>query len=228
MADAIVIFARAPVPGQVKTRLAKKLGADLAAAVYDQMLHDTLTLARQAARSWGHADVWLAHSPTDAMTPGPHSLGFWTGPSLPQCEGDLGTRMLSCIQQVQTAGADRVIIIGSDSPQMPPSVICHTLSRLHQSYYQELGYPRDRVCDLILGPAADGGFYLLGVSQALPPAIFADVQWSSSHTRAQVEANAEKLGLRVGKAWKYHDVDTYNDLLRLARRCPRYERFLQP
>lgn len=228
MTDAIVVFARAPVPGQVKTRLAQKVGADTAAAVYREMLHDTMGLAKQAARSWGDAEAWLAYTPDDAMLPGPHSLGFWTGRSLPQCAGDLGTRMLTCIEQLQAAGAGCVVIIGSDSPQIPPSVIGHALARLYRTRWHvddsRLAHP----CDMVLGPATDGGFYLIGVSRAVPPELFEGVQWSSRHARSRVEANAEKLGLSVARVWKYDDVDTYEDLVKLARRCPRYERFLVP
>lgn len=228
MADAIAVFARAPVPGQVKTRLAQGLGPELAATAYRMMLRDSLALARRAARSWGECEVVLCYTPRSALEPGPYSLDFWRGAGLPQSEGDLGMRMLDCMDQLRARGASKVIIIGSDSPDLPPARIGHALAALHRQHL-ELG-GRNSLgghCDIVLGPARDGGFYLIGTNRTPPSGLFDGVQWSGSKAYAQVVANAAGLGLKAVDVDKWGDVDTVQDLERLAKRALRYRCFLE-
>ncbi|HVF11413.1 MAG TPA: TIGR04282 family arsenosugar biosynthesis glycosyltransferase [Abditibacteriaceae bacterium] len=206
MIDAIAVFARAPVPGQVKTRLAQAMGDEAAAALAGAMLCDTLALARQAARQQSNCDVVLIYTPVDGFAAGVYSLApFWAGPRLAQCDGDLGERLLDCVARLHEQGRERVVIIGADSPDLPPHWICHAFSILSRKA-------------LVCGPARDGGFYLLGTTGEIPRELFNGVVWSARSTLSQLQANAARLQLSVAAAPQWDDVDTIYDLRRLARR----------
>jgi hypothetical protein len=103
--NAIAIFARAPVPGQVKTRLARHVGEAGAAQLYTAMLRDTIAVAIRAAHSLEACEVVLAYTPEAAFSPGEYSLlSFWSGTRFVQSDGDLGARMLDCILRLQEQG----------------------------------------------------------------------------------------------------------------------------
>jgi rSAM/selenodomain-associated transferase 1 len=206
--DAIVIFARAPVPEQVKTRLAKQLGAEKAAAFYGAMLRDTIELARYATSRQTNCEVVLCYTPEDAFNEGEYSLApFWTGTKLSQSKGDLGEKFLSCFAHFRIAGAQRIMIIGSDSPDLPPEYINCAFDLLTEF-------------QLVLGPSRDGGFYLTGTNDTAPNALFDGVQWSTRCAHDQVLANADKLQFSRSSSelWLWDDVDTPEDLQRLIKR----------
>lgn len=217
MSDVIAVFARAPVPGQVKSRLAKDIGDEAAAEVYAAMLKDTLALARRAARARGDCEVCLAYTPDDAFAEGPYSLSaYWHGPRLAQSRGDLGERIYDCIARLQAQGAERIVLIGSDTPDLRPSSIRATFGLL-KSEESDLG-PRN----LLLSRTKDGGFSKIGVSCPVPVELFTGVEWSTDKTLAQVEANATRLQLRWSTSYEgSDDVDTLKDLRALVRRLQR-------
>ena len=206
MSDVIAVFARAPIPGQTKTRLARVIGNEAAAELSLAMLSDTLALARRAARDWGNCEVVLAYTPTDAFAAGPYSLGpLWNGPRLAQCTGNLGDRLLDCVARLHQQGKERMVIIGSDSPDLPAGYICRALANLCHA-------------DLVFGPARDGGFYLIGTAAPLPNALFDGIEWSDNSTLSRVQTNARRLQLGVQAVPEWDDVDTMHDLQRLAQR----------
>jgi hypothetical protein len=202
---AICIFARAPVPGEVKTRLARSIGTAGAAQLYAAMLRDTITVAQSAARCIGSCEVVVAYTPETAFEGGEYSLApFWNGARQMQCNGDLGRRMLGSIARLQEQGRC-VVLIGSDTPHLPLRTItdCFGLLR-HQ--------------DLHLCRTADGGFNLIGASTPLPESIFDGVQWSTERVLDQVTHNAESLQLKWSLSNDGHDdVDTFDDLQALMR-----------
>ena len=196
------------------------IGEKPAAELYTAMLRDTLALAERATHGWTEWEVWLAYTPDDAFLEGPYSLApFWEGQRLAQSGGDLGQRMFSCIDQLQSKGAKHVVLIGSDSPNLPPGYVSRAF--LHLDPYAITTH-RDGItasyADLVLGPAPDGGFYLIGVRSRVPEALFSGVDWSTENTLAQVMANADRLGLRPYLEPMWDDVDTIEDLQKLARR----------
>ena len=219
MREFIVVFARAPVPGQVKSRLARSLGDEMAAAVYAAMLRDSLVLAEQAARCRNDCAVVLSYTPHDAFEAGPYSLrAFWHGRRLPQCEGDLGDRMLDCLRRLQTQGATRIVVIGSDSPDLPPALICHAFMELERpKWVPSSGEAPVCCCDLVLSPTHDGGFCLIGTGREVPEALFARVEWSTDQTAAQVIHKAQHLNLRVVSLPQWHDVDTVSDFAHIGQ-----------
>jgi rSAM/selenodomain-associated transferase 1 len=205
-AQAIAVFARAPQPGRVKTRLARKIGDTAAAEFYAAMLRDCLAVAQSAARRLGDCEVFVAHTPDDAFAPGPHSLApFWNGARLPQGGGDLSERMRQVLNQLHARGARRDILLGSDTPDLPADFIMRALACLTEA-------------DLVFGPARDGGFYLIGANAPPLEELFKAVNWSAPDTLERTLANARRLGLSVSLLAQWDDVDEPDDVSRLAKR----------
>lgn len=201
--NCILVFARAPEPGQVKTRLAAQIGPEAAAHLYRAMLQDTLAVAEKAAREI-EAEVTLCFTPDDAFAPGAYSLAeLWRGQSMAQIGNDLGGKMRFALQNCFKAGAKRVVIIGSDKPDLEGSALRRAFEELAQH-------------DIVLGPAHDGGFYLLGARAALPKALFANVIWSHNLTLQVVLNNADALNLSVALLSPGADLDEADDLQQFA------------
>jgi rSAM/selenodomain-associated transferase 1 len=195
----LLIFAREPVLGRVKTRLAADIGPKAALATYRELL--ALTAAAVAA-SQVPATVWLAEAPAES-TLGPLSSAArpeWPGlPWQVQPAADsLGGRMAHAFTEAFAAGAGRVVIIGTDCPGL-------TADLLRQAFGQLATH------DLVVGPAADGGYYLLGMNE-LHASLFADKQWSTANVLPATLADAEHLGLRVAQLPTLADVDSAADL----------------
>jgi hypothetical protein len=204
---AIAVFARAPLPGTVKTRLACHIGPRAAAQLYGAMLRDTLHAAQSASGALQSCEVVLAFTPQDAFAAGEYSLSpFWSGPRVQQCDGDIGRRMLDCIARLQDTGKHRVVLIGSDTPDLGARTIIDNLHLL---------------CDyeLTLCRSADGGFNLIGAAAPLPNELFDDVTWSSERTFDEVATNATVLRMKWTHSYHGHDdVDTSVDLQALVQR----------
>jgi rSAM/selenodomain-associated transferase 1 len=181
----LVVFARAPVLGRVKRRLAAEIGP-LAALRFHR--GNTARLLNRLARD-GRWQCWLA------LTPDRHAGGkrFWRVPCrrIAQGPGDLGRRMAGAL-----TGLPRglVVIVGSDIPGIQPFHVAAAFRALGRS-------------DLVFGPAEDGGYWLIGTSgRTLPYRLFAGVRWSSAHALADTLRNVPPR-LRVGFATTLADVD---------------------
>ena len=190
-ADYLLIFARQPELGRVKTRLAKGIGAVAALAVYKELLAHTRAVAEAVPAT---TTVWLSEAPR------PHLPDAWpTFPQHAQPPGDLGQRMQHAFAAAFAAGATRVVIVGTDCPGL-------TASHLTAAFaYLAAG------ADLVLGPATDGGYYLLGMKQ-LHPALFQQKVWSTDSVLPGTLADAARLGLAVQLLPPLRDVDTVDDL----------------
>ena len=192
MSTCAVLFAKKPAPGAVKTRLQSHLSASDAARLYEALLLDCATAlhATQAA-----AKV-VAFAPVDAeealrtlLTP------IGTFQYVPQPEGDLGQRMEGLMQWAFAQKAERVVLVGSDSPSLPASYIDEGLALL-----------RDK--EVVLGPSTDGGYYLVGRCKGASR-IFQDVAWS---TGIVLEQTLARLGTQtLGLLPPWYDVDTPAD-----------------
>ncbi|MFD1875297.1 TIGR04282 family arsenosugar biosynthesis glycosyltransferase [Hymenobacter bucti] len=194
-ASHVLVFAREPVLGRVKTRLAAGIGAEAALAVYRELL--ALTAAAVAAAQVP-ATVWLAEAPAGADPHKPRPE--WPGlPWRVQPAADsLGTRMAQAFAEAFGAGAGRVVIIGTDCPDLSAEL-------LRQAFDQLLRH------DLVVGPADDGGYYLLGMNQ-LHAELFDNKNWSTATVLPDTLADAARLGLRVAQLPTLHDVDSAQDL----------------
>ncbi|GAA4360997.1 TIGR04282 family arsenosugar biosynthesis glycosyltransferase [Hymenobacter saemangeumensis] len=188
----LLIFARRPVLGRVKTRLAAGIGDAAALAVYRELL----ALTYQAVANAGApATVWLADAQVAVNAPLPE----WPGlPWQPQPEGDLGQRMETAFATAFAAGAGKVAIIGTDCPGLKAGHLQQAFELLETH-------------DLVLGPATDGGYYLLG-TRRLQPELFRQKEWSTDQVLAATLADAKRLGLSVALLPELTDVDTEDDL----------------
>jgi rSAM/selenodomain-associated transferase 1 len=187
------IFAKHPVPGRVKTRLAARLGADGAAEAHAAMLLDGLDL-------WG-GGRYLAPGGRRVVVFSPHDSGSWfdqhapAGFALQPQEGpDLGARMHSFLAGEFAEGAGRVVVIGSDSPTLDPSHVVSAFLCLEHK-------------DVVLGPATDGGYYLVGARVPVPE-LFHDIPWSTPAVLARSVAALRASGHSLALLPPWYDVDT--------------------
>lgn len=184
----MILFARAPVAGQVKTRLAVGVGAEAAVRLHLAFVRDIA--ARAAARY--PIELHLDEN-TFAWT----ELGC---PRRLQSHGDLGVRMRMAVGNALARGFERVAILGTDAPDLP------------ESYIDELF---DGDTDVRLGPARDGGFWAI-CCRRIVDTMFDGVPWSSARTLERTQAACRSGGLSVSVVSLWADVDEPVDLQRLA------------
>jgi uncharacterized protein len=182
----ICIFAKPPVAGQVKTRLAAVLGPERAAALARAFLDDTIAAVR--AVPWAQA-LLAATGPMESDLP-----------VLLQGEGDLGAR-IERVLQAALRDAPFAIAIGADAPALPRRFLEAARAAL-------------AAVDAVVGPADDGGFYLLGL-RACPEGLLAGLPWSSAETFTRTVERLRSRGLRVEVLERWFDVDRAEDLDRL-------------
>ena len=194
----LLIFAREPVLGRVKTRLSAGIGAAAALAVYRELL--ALTAAAVAAAQVP-ATVWLAEAPAGAAA-APAALPRPEWPGLPwrvQPPADsLGARMAHAFGAAFGAGAGRVVIIGTDCPDLSEALLTRAFDQLLTH-------------NLVIGPAEDGGYYLLGMNK-VEAELFKNKRWSTAAVLPETLADAARLGLRVALLPTLSDIDSAADL----------------
>lgn len=193
--DTLIIMTRFPREGRNKTRLIPALGASGATALHERLAKHTIHTAERflTAHPAAHLEVHL-----DGATP--EESRKWLGEvvCIAQVPGDLGQRMLSAAEGAFSRGARRVLIIGTDCPTLDETAIAQAFHRLNDS-------------DIVLGPAADGGYYLIGMNQPRPE-LFTSIEWGSSRVLEQT-LHAAKIGqLDVAELAILEDVDTPADL----------------
>ncbi len=200
--DALLIFCRAPQLGQVKTRLAAALGAPLALRLYRAMLRDCFALGRARAPD---ATTVACFTPDGAFIENSELAALWEGARMAQRGADLGARMLNSLADARARGFERVVIIGSDAPDLPTDTLRDAFALLRQN-------------DVVVGPSYDGGFVLLGAARAVDGAIFEDITWSRDDVCARLRLNLRAQGLSYAELSSWHDVDEIGDLEALRRR----------
>jgi hypothetical protein len=195
-ANQLIIFVKAPRPGTVKTRLAQTLGAEAACAAYRRLVETLLS------HLWTTRNVEVRFTPDDAFQEiAPWLRAGWK--VSPQAGGDLGERLVRAFQDAFVAGARRVVIIGSDCPDILKDDIEAAWASLKKN-------------DVVLGPASDGGYWLIGLCAAAP-SLFEGVPWSSAAVLQQTCHRARAAGLTVELLRELHDVDTIDDWQRFLR-----------
>lgn len=193
--NALIIFAKAPVPGKVKTRLQPHLSAEQCASLHESFITDTLSIAREIEG----ADIFLACHP-GVEHPFFLKVARDFGIRLTAQRGnDLGERMDNAIKWGLEMRYGKVIVIGSDSPDLPPDYIRDGFEMLDSS-------------EMVLGPSRDGGYYLIGGRKQLP--VFYDVPWSSSRVFGTTLEIARKKGITFSILREWYDIDTCEDLER--------------
>ena len=189
------IFAKFWQPGRVKTRLAARIGHQAASRVYRAFIEVLIDRLGDC----GDRRV-LAYWPEDCRDDFFAIAGQnWVLER--QSDGDLGQRMASYFQTAFKSGAGRVVLIGSDSPTIPTAYIERAFALLeHQR--------------VVLGPTRDGGYYLVGAADYVPP-IFEDISWSSSAVWQQTVSHLSRCRIGFAQLPEWYDVDDSSDLIHL-------------
>ena len=194
----VQVFAKAPVPAQVKTRLIPVLGAEGATELYCRMVRHTLATA--AFARVGPIEVWTTVPGDDAFI---QSCKRVLGVDVHlQPDGDLGARMLAAAEDGLRRAAG-VIIVGVDCPTM---------------HLDDLRAARDALAagdDVVLGPAEDGGYWLIGLTRC-DPALFTGIAWSTPAVLDATRERLKTLGWRWSELATRWDVDRPEDLARLS------------
>lgn len=193
----LAIFAKQPQPGRVKTRLCPPLTPRQAARLYHCCLRETMR--RTTAGDWQTALFFQGR-------PSFFSRAFPEMPLFPQSGMDLGARLAQAFASRFAAGAGQVVIIGSDSPDLPASLIRRAFAALDTH-------------DTVLAPADDGGYVLIGLRQPVP-ALFTDIPWSTDGVLAKTRERILDLGLRCLELPGWYDLDDVASLRQLLERSP--------
>ena len=199
----IILFVKVPARSQVKTRLAAALGEEAALELYQRFVQDILDTLEQTG-----IPVMICYYPPDNR----NAVAGWLGPEqqyLPQEGRDVGERMENAFRQAFNRGFSRVVLIGSDIPDLPAPLIKEALAALHMH-------------DAVIGPARDGGYYLIGFrNDTFFPGVFSGIAWSTGTVFRSTMQAFGKAGQRVHELPLWQDVDTIEDLKDLAARSRR-------
>ena len=184
---ALIIFARKPEIGKVKTRLAKNIGDEKALEVYIKLLEHTRAVANKLVCT---KFVFLTEPIYD---------DFWKGFNCEQQQGhSLGEKMTFAFNSVFAKHYKQCIIIGSDCPELSKEIVENAFVELQKN-------------DVVIGPAGDGGYYLLGMNKLLLP-LFENKEWSTENVFNQTIADIENLQLKYKILPLLNDVDEEKDL----------------
>ncbi len=188
----LLVFAKAPVAGEVKTRLAAGVGDHAAAEIYRVMGRRIVEAVRNGA--WRTV---VCYAPPGALTEVREWLGedheYWA-----QRSGDLGARMDQALRAA-LAQAPRACVVGTDAPDLDAARVGEAFEALDGA-------------DVVFGPADDGGYYLLALRAPARPELFRRMPWGTSEVLARSRERAELLGLSVAMLDPLRDVDTMSDL----------------
>ncbi len=191
----LIIFTRYPQPGKTKTRLIPALGVEGAANLQRQMTEYTLSKVKKFQKSAGISfEIRFAGGDLQLMQ-------NWLGTELNyqlQGEGDLGKRMKNSFLSAFDKGAQEVIAIGIDCPGVNAQLLAEAFEKI-------------RNCDLLLGPAVDGGYYLIGLNRAIEE-LFINIDWGTAKVLQQTMDIAQQLNLSVAYLQALADIDRPEDL----------------
>ena len=204
--DAAILFARTPLPGRVKSRLQPQLTPEQALRLHVAATLDTADFLDGAFPGEASIARWIFWSEPPA--PDSRRLGLPLSFVCAIQQGkDLGERMADAFARAFASGARRVVIVGSDSPHLPASRLPQSLAALDDH-------------DCVLGPAEDGGYYLIGCRR-FDSGLFHGVEWGSSQVLEQTRANAARLGYLVSVLESCYDLDEWRDVERLIAEARR-------
>lgn len=190
----LVVFSRYPVAGETKTRLIPALGPEGAASLQREMSGRVVLTARTACARWGAA-LQIAYTGGTRL-----QVEHWLGRSIEcreQPSGDLGERLHASVEQCCSEG-DAVVIVGTDCPFVSPK-------RIHEAFAALVSH------DVVLGPAEDGGYYLVGLKRPVPE-LFRGISWGTADVLKQTLVAASTAGLSAMQLGILPDVDRPSDL----------------
>lgn len=198
--EEIIIFTRYPEPGKTKTRLIPKLGAEGAARAQRIMTQQVVKTARRLKEEH---KLFLSVYFTGGSY---QQISDWLGSDLSyhdQAGIDLGKRMMHAFHDAIQRGSKRIVLIGSDCPAIDDHLILRALTTLETS-------------QLVLGPATDGGYYLIGTRSDLPigtlSSLFTDIAWGTHDVFQTTVDRASRVEVKVSILKELHDIDLPDDL----------------
>ncbi len=195
MKERLIIFTRYPEPGKTKTRLIPVLGEEGAATLQRQMTESTLAEVKKVSRFYPSSmEVHFGGGNEQLMQD-------WLGSSIiyrRQTEGDIGCRMASAFQESFEAGIDSIVLIGIDCPDLNAQLMVQAFQALDRH-------------DLVIGPARDGGYYLIGLRRFVPE-LFIGISWSTNEVLQQTQNIIQRLELAVAYLPLLSDIDRPEDL----------------
>ena len=188
----LALFAKQPIPGRVKTRLASATSPEWAAALSEAFLLDALdrfesfegrrVLVYDPPEAWGYFE---------RMTAGRYEL-------VPQAGGDLGQRLGSFLESAINQSSASVLVVGTDCPTLPMTFIAQAVAELKRA-------------DLVVGPTTDGGYYLIGGTRYLPE-LFTGIPWSTNRVLSETTNRIAAANARLALLPPWYDVDTLDDV----------------
>jgi rSAM/selenodomain-associated transferase 1/rSAM/selenodomain-associated transferase 2 len=191
--ESVIIFAKFPEEGEVKTRLAKTIGYEKATTIYKKLAEHSFSEVKKL----NTVSRYLFF--TNELNR--EKISKWAGLGFsfyPQSNGNLGEKMKTAFSKVFTKGSNKTIIIGSDLPDISKSLISKAFKDLDNN-------------DIIIGPSKDGGYYLLGMNKFYPE-LFDHISWSTELVLEQTIAQARLLSLKFTLLEELNDIDTIEDL----------------
>jgi len=190
----VILFVRLPEPGKVKSRLAQDVDGALVQHLYECMVLDAIDMLKKAK-----APFRICFDPPAAQ----ERVREWLGQAysyMPQTGEDLGVRMEQAFIQVFSEGVDDALLIGSDIPSLTAAII--------DAAFRSLS-----VCDAVIGPAKDGGYYLIGFKKrTFERGIFHAMTWSTKSVFCETLKKLERALLTVHQLPELRDIDTREDL----------------
>jgi rSAM/selenodomain-associated transferase 1 len=200
--ERVLVFARLPELGKVKTRLARSIGEAKALAVYEAMLHDLLA---SIGTSSERTEVEILWAPTEAANGERLARAFDGYPTAMQTGETLGDRLaMAFSERFFFHRTEKIVAIGVDDPRLTRGAIDQALGLLDS-------------CEWVLGPATDGGYYLIGCrAGAFDSAVFAGVEWGSPSVLSSTLARIAAAQQTVAMLPERYDIDVEEDLARYA------------
>lgn len=200
----LLIFSRYPEAGTTKTRLIPELGAEAAAQLQERLTERVLLQAGLLKQASG-IETTVYHAGGNAK-----QMFSWLGPAhcVPQADGDLGERMSQAFTDTFKNGAEVVVLIGSDIPDIEVNLLQEAFAALTSR-------------ELVIGPCEDGGYYLIGMvakeAHRLLPLLFKEMYWSTGDLYSRTLQRAKAAGFKAAVLKTLRDIDLPSDLF-LARK----------
>lgn len=198
MKTCVIVFAKNPIPNEVKTRLIPPLSPEQAATLYAAFLTDWCEILAELS----DVDLIIAYTPAEAQ-PDLQALIGDDAIYIPQVGTDLGERLTSATQWAAEHGWTKILLVGSDSPTLPISYISQALTLLDSR-------------NIVIGPSTDGGYYLIGFSvetlATTIPHVFEDIVWSTAEVFQQTVARIHAAEATLGLLPPWYDIDRAEDL----------------
>jgi rSAM/selenodomain-associated transferase 1 len=190
----LIIFVKYPEPGRVKSRIASEIGAEKAAGVYSLMAE---TIIEKVSKTDAHETIIFFDPPEREK-----EIIAWLGNSVRSYEHQRGTtigdKMSNAFLSGFSSGAEKAVLIGTDIPEITADTVRAAFKGLDET-------------DVVLGPAEDGGYYLIGLRQP-EPRLFSGISWSTNVVLAQTIDRIEELSLEYYQLETLRDIDTYDDI----------------